>query len=60
MDIPAAERLKNLGIEANPKTQAELEMRWQAMKDLKNNIHSEAKNDFDICVVNTAGGDHVK
>ncbi len=60
MNIPAAERLKNLGIEANPKTQAELELRWQAIQDLKKQIHSTAKNDFDICVVNTAGADHVK
>lgn len=60
MNISATERLKNLGIEANPNTQPELELRWQAMQELKNKIQSTSINDFDICLVNTAGADHVK
>lgn len=60
MDISATKILGQLNIPVNPKTQAELEQRWQGIKTLKKTVQTQTKNDHDICVTNTAGGDHVK
>ncbi|MDM1247707.1 hypothetical protein ACFODO_16510 [Acinetobacter sichuanensis] len=60
MDISAADMLKRLSVPVNPKTQTELEQRWNGIKALKELVQSQAKNDYDIALVNTAGGDHVK
>ena len=60
MDTSAVKILDRLAIPVNPKTQAELEHRWKGMKALKSAIETQTKNDDDICVINTAGGDHVK
>ncbi|MFW1802153.1 hypothetical protein ACG9YX_19280 [Acinetobacter nematophilus] len=60
MDISATKILEQLDIPVNPKTQAELEQRWKGIKTLKKTVRTQIKNDNDICIINTAGGDHVK
>lgn len=60
MEFSATVLLERQSILVNPKTQAELEQRWEGIQALKKEVQSTAKNDFDISLVNTAGGDHVK
>lgn len=60
MELSATVLLERQSISVNSKTQVELEQRWEGIQALKNNVKSTAINDYDMSLVNTAGGDHVE
>ena len=60
MELSATVLLERQSISVNSKTQVELEQRWEGIQALKNNVKSTARNDYDMRLVNTAGGDHVE
>ena len=60
MELSATVLLERQSISVNSKTQVELEQRWEGIQALKNNVKSTARNDYDMSLVNTAGGDNVE
>lgn len=47
-------------VNINPKTEKEVEARWKAIQELRAKIDSKNLADASICLVNTAGKNHVE
>lgn len=59
MEFSAKDLLSQKGIAINPRTEQETESRWAALKQMRQEVHSNQLAEADISLVNTAGGDHV-
>ncbi len=59
MAYSVKERLTQLQIEMNPKTQEEVERRWKAIIEMRESLDSQNLGEASICLVNTAGKNHI-
>lgn len=59
MSYSAKELLEQRQIKVNPKRIDEVESRWKAIVEMRKNIQTTKLADTDICLVNTAGKDHI-
>lgn len=60
MSYSIKERLAQKQVNVNPNTEKEVEMRWKAIEQLRAGIDSKNMADASICLVNTAGKNHVE
>lgn len=60
MSYSVKELLAQKHITINPNTEKEVEERWQAIQELRSQIDSDNLADATICLVNTAGKNHVE
>lgn len=59
MSYSVKELLEQRQIKVNPKRIDEVESRWKAIVEMRQNILTTKLADADICLVNTAGKDHI-
>lgn len=59
MSYSAKELLEQRQIKINPKRIDEVESRWKTIVEMRKNIQTTKLADADICLVNTAGKDHI-
>lgn len=59
MAYSVKERLTQLKVEMNPKTQKEVERRWKAIMEMRENLDSKNLGEASICLVNTAGKNQI-
>lgn len=59
MSYSAKELLEQRQVKVNPKRIDEVESRWKAIVEMRKNIQTTKLSDADICLVNTAGKDHI-
>lgn len=60
MTYSVKELLAQKQVNINPNTEKEVEARWEAIKTLRAKIDSNHLADASICLVNTAGKNHVE
>lgn len=59
MTYSIKDRLSELHVEMNPKTQEEVERRWKEIIKMRESLHSRNLGEASICLVNTAGKNHI-